>query len=179
MGDSIKTLVIHPTDITTHFLDAVYKNEDWTVITDPKTSNSNIRGAIHDHDRIICMGHGTPQGLISTTSHYNYRYMVGSGMVDLLREKDLVLIWCNADQFGRKYGLTGFITGMIISEEIEANMYNVNTVDGDIDESNRLFTDAITKTIKGTPEMIKEGGLEIYKGDSDVIAFNRENFNVF
>lgn len=176
--EKIKTLVIHPQDSSTQFLDKIYKNEDWTVVTDLNISKSNLRSLIQEHDRIICLGHGTGEGLMDLSGR-NCRLIIDSTLVYLLREKDLVLIWCNADEFGRKYGLNGFITGMIISEVEEAIMFCIPATAKEIEESNMLFTESIAKTIHGTPKMIMEGGLEIYKGDSAVIAFNRDNFHAF
>ena len=38
----MKTLVIHPEDPTTAFLDEVYLNRDWTIVTDNKISKRSL-----------------------------------------------------------------------------------------------------------------------------------------
>lgn len=175
----MKTLVIHPYDYTTRFLSVIYEGKDWTVITDTQFPKSKLKKAIQEHDRIICLGHGTEHGLIAMQSKWSWRQMIDSTLVYLLREKELVFVWCNADEFAKKYDLKGFITGMIISEDEEANMFSVNATEGEIYDSNVLFSKAVADSIDLPPHEMMENGLEIYKGDSDIIAFNRENFNVF
>ena len=46
-----------------------------------------------------------------------------------------------------KYGLTGYYTGMIISEYQEARFCNVEATQDDIDKSNELFGNALTESI--------------------------------
>ena len=60
----MRTLVIHPKDKTTDFLKPIYANRDWTVITGGCTKEE-VNKAISEHDHIIMMGHGTPQGLLA------------------------------------------------------------------------------------------------------------------
>lgn len=60
----MKTLVIHPKDRTTDFLKPIYHGRDWTVITGGCTKE-DVAKAIDEHDHIIMMGHGTPQGLLA------------------------------------------------------------------------------------------------------------------
>ena len=163
----MKTLVIHPDDISTAFLSQVYEGKDWTIIND-NPSKRYLKEQIEAHDRIIMMGHGTKWGL-----HGFQRTIVDSSYVYLLREKEIIAIWCNADEFVKKYDLKGFYTGMIISEFEEA--INEGVFDAtykDVNLSNILFTDAVTKTIDSDDmlgDMIKE-----YVGDSPVINFNKE-----
>ena len=134
----MKTLVIHPFDITTGFLEDIYIDKDWTVV-DWNPSKCGLKNLIKEHDRIIMLGHGTEDGLLG----YN-RFVINSELVYLLREKLCVCIWCNADKFVEKYSLKGFYTGMIISEHEEAIMFCVNTTNTEIYNSNTLFAKAIT-----------------------------------
>jgi len=164
----MKTLVIHPYDITTKFLEAAYLGKDWTIITDNSTSKKDIREAIKAHDRIIMMGHGSPNGLFGKG-----RLMIDSTYIHYLREKEIVAIWCNADKFVEKYDLKGFYTGMIISETTEAYFCNVIADQFDVDVSNELFTEAVTKSIDGSPDEMLKGMISEYQGsDNDVIAYN-------
>ena len=60
-----RTLVIHPKDKSTDFLKVIYANKpDWTVVTGNMTTE-DVNDLITQHDHIIMMGHGTPQGLLS------------------------------------------------------------------------------------------------------------------
>ena len=116
----MKTLVIHPEDYTTRFLTVIHEgHDDWTVITHD-VSHKVLKEQIKKHDRIIMLGHGTGWGLLG-----HGRFVIDSSLVYLLREKDCVCIWCNANDFVEQYGLKGFYTGMIISEMDEAYMCNV------------------------------------------------------
>ncbi len=82
----MKTLVIHPQDDTTSVLKIVYENHinDWTIITDPNISNKNLKNLIKNHDRIIIMGHGSPNGLFNPNMG---GFLIDSSFVYLLREK--------------------------------------------------------------------------------------------
>lgn len=134
----MKTLVIHPKDESTDFLCKIYKDHDWTVInsTVPKRV---MKDAIKSHDRIIMMGHGCDRGLFNS----NFDTVIDSNYVYLLREKDCIAIWCNADVFFLKYGLKGLYTGMIISDYTEAQYESVTATYHEIDESNFLFGKAM------------------------------------
>lgn len=174
----MKTLVIHPYDITTNFLKDIYAGKDWTVINDTQTSKKTIKQAIKEHDRIVMLGHGTPHGLVSIYRHDGYgfdhhRFMIDSSLVYLLREKEIVAIWCNADQFVEKYGLKGFYTGMIISEDIEANMESVIASHEEVDDSNVLFTEAVTKSIDAK-DMLSSMITEYTHPTNPIIGFNME-----
>ena len=134
----MKTLVIHPKDESTDFLCKIYKDHDWTIInsTVPKRV---MKDAIKSHDRIIMMGHGCERGLFNS----NFDTVIDSNYVYLLREKDCIAIWCNADVFFLKYGLKGLYTGMIISDYTEAQYESVTTTYHEIGESNFLFGKAM------------------------------------
>lgn len=161
----MKTLVIHPDDLSTAFLSQVYEGKDWTIINH-NPSKRYLKEQIKAHDRIIMLGHGTKFGL-----HGFRRTVIDSTHVYLLREKEIIAIWCDADQFVEKYDLKGFYTGMIISEYEEAIICSVKATDKDINLSNILFTEAVTKTIDSKDmlgDMIKE-----YVGDTPTINFNK------
>jgi hypothetical protein len=164
----MKTLVIHPEDNTTDFLKVIYQDRDWTVITD-NISKSKLKKSIREHDRIIMLGHGTECGLIG----YNDNSLINSSWVWLLREKETVCIWCNADVFVEKYGLKGLYTGMIVSDWIEANMFCIDSSYAEIEESNKLFAEAVRQGIddESSDSVIKK----LYEGNTHVIEFNRDN----
>lgn len=168
----MKTLVIHPKDKTTDFLSVIYQDKDWTVITDPYLSKSKLRKAIKEHDRIVMLGHGTPKGLVIIEKNM-FKYIIDSTFVYLLREKDCVCVWCEADQFVEKYNLKGFYTGMIISDIEEAYMWNIKASLDDIDNSNELFAQSIKNSIDSR-SMLLDMKFS-YIGESNVINFNKQN----
>ena len=156
----MKTLVIHPQDESTWFLDRVYSNiEDLTLITGD-VSKDEIREFVESHDRIMMMMvHGSPRGLFSVGSfRTNNGYIIDESFVDLLREKkDSVFIWCNADQFVDYHGLKGFYTGMFISEVGEAMYCGLpKTKQPEVDESNYSFVDIMGECINLETKLIHD-----------------------
>jgi len=166
ISNRVKTLVIHPDDRSTDFLKEIYRGKYWTVVNDHNACKSRkvLTNLIKKHDRIIMLGHGYPGGLFYTA--------INSDMVYLLREKDCVCIWCNADQFVNAYGLKGFYTGMFISEVGEAYGNGIKASQDEVTYSNNLFATELNKVIDTAflPELIKEA----YDGECPVIRFNNE-----
>lgn len=155
----MKTLIIHPKDDTTSFLDIVYQTiEDKTVITGG-ISKQEVYELINSHDRVMMMGHGSPHGLFSTNSFKNCGgYIIDYTTVPLLEQKDnSVFIWCNADMFVDEFELKGFYSGMFISEVGEALYCGLPGIPQDIvDESNYGFSEIISKYINEDTNVIYE-----------------------
>ena len=169
----MKTLIIHPKDPSTAFVKEMYKDFDWTVIDDPRVSKKKLKKEIQAHDRIFMIGHGTPHGLLTSE-----RTIIDSNMVYLLREKECIFFWCDADKFVEKYDLKGFYTGMIISEQVEADFYQVWANQEEINESNDLMMRAVKESVD-SGDMLKNLK-EIYNSEvnpkNDVIGFNEVRF---
>jgi hypothetical protein len=144
----MKTLIIHPDDRSTDFLKPIYENvTDATVITGGLTK-SEVNQLIEQHDRIYMMGHGSPSGLFgvgkflpeSVTVGYGPGFIIGNDTVELLRNKECIYIWCNADQFVTKHNLKGLYSGMFISEVGEAYYCGLpGTPQSVVDTSNDSF----------------------------------------
>jgi hypothetical protein len=156
----MKTLIIHPADNSTSFLDIVYESiPNKTVITGG-VSKSEVQQLIREHDRVMMMGHGSPAGLFSVGQFHEHRsycsYIIDQSMVPLLNEKDnSVFIWCNADKFVETFQLKGFYTGMFISEVGEAVYCGLpGTQQDEVDESNYGFVNIIGKYINEDTESI-------------------------
>lgn len=168
MSKNIKTLVLHPRDISTDFLSHIYKDRDFTIITE-NIGNSKKRKLLKEYDRIIMLGHGTKDGLLGYE-----KFMIDSKDVSTLREKEIVAIWCNADEFVKKYNLKGFYSGMFISEIDEAYYEGVYglTID-EIEKSNNDFAKILGKYLdsKNVLDNVKK---EYNKDDSSVVAFNSQ-----
>lgn len=161
----MKTLIIHPTDPSTFFLDIVYAPiEDKTLVTGNMTKRE-VNELIKTHDRIMMMGHGSPSGLFSVGQFTNsYGLIIDHTTVPLLREKqENIFIWCNADQFVDRYELKGFYSGMFISEVGEANYCGLPWTEQDqVDESNYGFCNIIAKYINETKDIIHENVTKEY-----------------
>jgi len=159
----MKTLIIHPADDSTFFLDIVYKNiPDKTVITGG-VSKFEVMKLIESHDRVMMMGHGSPGGLFSvgqfTEMGSKYGgYIIDQSMVPLLEKKDnSVFIWCNADKFVNTFKLKGFYSGMFISEVGEASYCGLpGTPQEMVDESNYGFCNIIAKYINEDKQIIHQ-----------------------
>ena len=134
------TLVIHPDDRSTDFLRPIYQDlKHKTVITGPITRDG-LHALIKAHDRIIGLGHGSPSGLFNMSSNGFGSYVLGASEVEVLRGKELVSIWCHANQFMERHRLNGLYSGMFISEVSEARYYGLNEVtQADVNESNDAF----------------------------------------
>jgi hypothetical protein len=177
-----KTLIIHPKDESTFFLDIVYNPiPNKTVITGGVTKDELVE-LIKTHDRVMMMGHGSPYGLFSigqfTNTNYG-NYIIDHTLVSYLNEKDdNVFIWCNADQFVNRHGLKGFFSGMFISEVSEAGYCKVYGTDQEIvDESNYGFCNIVAKHINETKEVIYENVMKEYGliAENNPVAFYNHN----
>jgi hypothetical protein len=156
----MKTLIIHPFDPSTSFLEIVYESIENKTVIIGGVSKDDIRKQIKEHDRVMMMGHGSPSGLFSVGQFFENRnycsYIIDETMVPLLSEKDnSVFIWCNADRFVNKFELKGFYSGMFISEVGEANYCGLQSTSQDVvDESNYGFVNIIAKHINENTEII-------------------------
>jgi hypothetical protein len=163
------TLVIHPSDSSTDFLNVIYQGTDWTVINHDIPDQS-LRTLISRHDRIIMLGHGFQGGLLG----YD-KIVINSSHVDLLRTKKLVGIWCFANLFFEGHELLGIYTDMIISEAQEAEAFGVEYTDGFIDRSNKMFALAVRDSIISDEPI--QTFREMYRSNfNPVIKWNQDNF---
>lgn len=182
-----KTLVIHPQDVSTVFLENIYKNKNFTVVNDCNISKLQIRDLIKQHDRIIMCGHGIGSGLINPASvnrqkivDYNNLYLIDDSFVDLLKDKETISIWCYSDQFFRRNRLKGFHTGMIISEVAEEQFIlgNVPLNEKEINDNMIRFAKIINECIDLPALGMRDYILEHYTGNDPVTQFNRRNIIV-
>lgn len=94
---------------------------------------------------VIMLGHGSPTGLFNE----NWQgYSVDSSVVNLLRDKKCVGIWCYASEFAMKYDLKGFFTSMFISNKFEAACHGFKAEDEEIYEQTHRFLKTINELIK-------------------------------
>lgn len=176
-----RTLIIHPKDKSTEFLKPIYSNIKHKTIIEGGMSKNEVFKEIDRHDRIIMMGHGAPTGLFSVNQFPSaYGYIIDYSTVPLLRNKECIFIWCNADQFVKKYDLKGLYSGMFISEVSEATycgLYNIPQKD--VTESNDYFAKLMSEKLNDKSALnevydhvYKEYG--IYSQGNKVANYNHE-----
>ena len=153
----MKTLIIHPEDNSTEFLSQIYAPiVNKTVITE-EVSKSEIRKLIDSHDRVLMLGHGSPNGLLSIDMFPDAgSYIIDDSMVLSLKNKtNCLFIWCHANQFVQRHGLSGLYCGMFLSEMIELFYYGLDDIDSDwIDQSNERFASIVSKYLNEPMEIL-------------------------
>lgn len=183
-----KILLIHPNDESTAFAKKSYSNQtNWTILNE-HLSKSALRKLIQEHDIIIMLGHGTQSGLLNP-HHNNKGYIIDSTFVYALRHKYCVGIWCYASQFFQNYGLTGwslqktFISDMNDLEFVYYHRYDIKSginieKDGPhlIQESNNLFTEALTNNFLNPKKVMK---LYDNKTNNPIIEYNKPQIDIF
>jgi hypothetical protein len=144
----MKNLIIHPEDPTTTFLSQIYAQLTHKTIIRGGISKSEIPKLIESHDRVLMLGHGSPYGLLNSGQFPDAgSYIIAYSMVLSLRNKtNNVFIWCHADQFVQRHGLSGFYSGMFVSEVEEALYYGIDDINWNmIDQSNDRFASVVSK----------------------------------
>ena len=181
----MKTLIIHPKDRSTWFLDITYKKlPDVTLVTGDLTK-SQVLNLISTHDRVMMMGHGSPGGLFCVGQfRHTQGFIIDDSAAELLKgKKDSVFFWCHADQFVRKHGLSGFSTGMFISEVGEADWCRVLADQRMVDESNFLFMEeaalAMAASSKDLHKQVTTGKYADLAKKNPAAAYNHERLYFF
>lgn len=149
----MKTLVIHPKDSSTTFLSDIYSGlPDVTMFTGG-LSRLDLQKHISNHSRVILCGHGSPSGLFGVGQFPSSNgLIIDKTMMSSLRNKPNTLyIWCNADVFVRRHGLSGFYTGMFLSQMSECLWFRVKCSEEDINESNLGFAKIVAQHIEEPP----------------------------
>ena len=146
----MKYLIIHPEDQTTTFLKPIYAHlKNKTVITGGATK-IELQKLIDVHDQVIMLGHGSPMGLFAVDRFPEAKInIIDDSMVNSLRGKtNNIFIWCHADQFVQRNGLSGLYCGMFVSEFEEGLLYDIWDADEVwIKESNCQFSTILSKHI--------------------------------
>ena len=113
------TLVIHCADRTTDMLSQIYAGKGWDVLRDGNIDKNELHQLIESHDKIVCLGHGTPSGLINKQGG---GMVIGAEEAPYLKGKNIFAIWCNADKYFKQHNIGHgcFITKNVPSEVCEA-----------------------------------------------------------
>ena len=127
------------------------------------------------NESLMCFGHGTESGLLSEDWSET---IIDSSMVDLLRDRDIIGIWCYASEFAKRHNLRGFFTYMFVSNLQECVFCRLGYYDEEIIfEQNEKFARRINELINnGTPlaewvELLNEGRDQGYA----FVDFNYDN----
>ena len=164
----MRTLVVHPYDPSTDFLCGIYREHDCDVLRD---GNRVDPGLLIQYNRIIMLGHGSQWGLFTTCGYPASVYTIDASHQVSLMGKDNVYIWCHASMFVAANGLTGFASGMFISEVNEASYYGIQATQKEIDYSNHLFASVLGKHLNS--EELTKNVLAEYRDDHNpVIHYN-------
>ena len=130
-------------------------------------------------DTLLCLGHGSPRGLFASDWQ---GYVIDSSMTHLLKDREMIGIWCYASDFARINNLKGFFTYMFISNAGEAKAHSCGEVTDElIYEENLKFSNAINTFIKeGRPmEEWVETLYENCNNDLPFVEFNYSNLAYF
>ena len=134
--------ILHANDPTTQFLSLLYETRDDVTCRITETStNAQVLRAIREADTIMMLGHGNEYGLFSKPNKNGKfeRLLITDRHAEFLRGKTCIGIWCHANKFAKRYGLTGLFTGMIISELQEASDLDILSTKEEIDRENVKF----------------------------------------
>jgi hypothetical protein len=176
----MKNLIIHPEDSTTTFLSQIYAQLTNKTVIRGDVSKSELSKLIESHDRVLMLGHGSPDGLLSIDMFPDAgSYIVDDSLVPSLKNKtNSLFIWCNADQFVQRHGLSGLCSGMFISEVGEAFYYGFDDVDWNmIDQSNDRFASIVSKYLNEPIEILYHKLLyeyELIARTNPIAKFNLE-----
>jgi len=173
----MKNLIIHPTDSSTEFLKPIYANVSDAIILNGGATKDQVKELITRHDRVIMLGHGSPYGLFSIGQFAGENgYVIDSTMVPLLKDKECISIWCNADKFMNQHELNGFYSGMFISEVSEATYCGLpGTEQETVTASNDYFAELLGEVINEPLSVIYEHVMDNYElliEDNPVANYN-------
>jgi len=178
----MKTLVIHPEDRSTDFLKPIYANIKHKTVLSKNISRNKLLAAVRLHDIIIMLGHGSSSGLFNVSGIGKGVMVVGESLVEELRDKQLIAIWCNADKFIEHHSLPALYSGMFISEVSEARYCNVQGDQVMVNESNNTFAALLGRMLTETSmdlEKTHDMVLESYEELGEVNAVAKYNSDRF
>ena len=178
----MKTLVLHPDDRSTDFLKPIYANIKRKTVIVKDTSRDVLLALIRSHDTIIMLGHGSSSGLFNVSGIGKGVMVIGESIVEELRGKQLIAIWCNCDKFIERHDLNALYSGMFISEVSEARYCGVQGDQAMVDESNSTFAvllgNMLSETsmdLEKTFDMVLESYEEL--GEVNTVAkYNSDRF---
>lgn len=168
------TVVFHKTDNTTDMLSQIYEGKGWDVFRSTyDLDEAELFKVVDAHKRVVCLGHGSGYGLIG---------MFGPEMAPHFKDKQLFIIWCNADEYFKKYsiGQGQFVTGNMPSEVWECSAAGCGSISKELMLENITYwsklcadvTEAcLNGNVKESVDYIRKNYLELY-GNHPVTIYN-------
>ena len=145
-------VVLVDTTNDAHLLHRAYQGiEDVTLWVNPSCEQVDRVLSERPHETLMCLGHGCQYGLFGPFCMYGIgiSMAISDANVDLLKDRELICIWCNADEFGRRHPeLKGFFTSMFISNANEAHCFGFDADEDDIFNEVTLFTERVNNLIR-------------------------------
>lgn len=124
-------------------------------------------------ETFMCLGHGSPRGLFSADMR---GYLLDRDNVHLLKDRDVIGIWCYASDFARLNNLRGFFTYMFISNAQEVFSHRFGTQTNEfVFEQNQHFASKVNELIRNKTPM--EDWVEILYESADRIDVDFVNYN--
>ena len=159
--------------------DAIYSNldEDAIILHNPSRAEVDTVLKERPSETLLCFGHGVQKGLFS---HDFKSMLIDAESVPLLKERDVIGIWCYASVFGAFHNLRGFFTYMFISNHEECAFNRCGWYEDDvIFAENRIFAEQVNRFIReNTPlEQWIERFNESRTSDLSFVKFNYSNFS--
>ena len=166
-------------DESTDFLAPIYKPIKNKTVIIGGSHKSELMHLIPKYDRVIMMGHGSPNGLYAIGIWWDQpQYIIDESFVPYLRgNPSNMYIWCHADQFVDRHGLSGLCCGMFISSKIESIECGVGADHSDIEESNSRFVEILASCIEEDSNTIHKHLMEQYRRNSErnpVVQYNHK-----
>lgn len=157
-----------------HLLHKAYEGiEDSVILVNPNPKELDDLLRQKPNDTLVGLGHGCSSGLFG----YNCNIIIGERNLDLLKDRDLICIWCNADGFLKRHPeLRGFASSMFISNESELYYcgFSNNYTNEDIFSEVSLFSERVNKLIQDDEPLKDWPSLLRSQADmsKDYVAYN-------
>lgn len=155
----------------------LYDGIECTLLTNPR--RSEVVKILEDNptETLMCFGHGSSNGLFS--SHIDENMVIDGQMIHLLKDREIIGIWCYASQFAIKHNLKGFFTYMFISNSVEAKCFMYKGGNEEIFAENKLFAERINNFIKDKTPLCEwvDKLNEVANHDIDFVHFNYSNLS--
>ena len=151
--------------------------EDVTLLVNPTCEEVDKVLMERPGETLMCMGHGYAGGLFGGLYFWGkgVPVLVGDRNIELLRDRDLICIWCHASDFSAAHPeLRGFFSGMFISNAGEAATFGFDADEDDIYNEVTLFAERVNKLLKDKTSIYEWPGILRSQADlsKDFIRFN-------
>ena len=153
----------HDTDIMSCIYDGLTADNGHIVMQNPTRQEVEDMLKAHPTMPALFLGHGSSQGLFAPQGGF----IIDENNVELLRDREVIGIWCYARRFGEQHNLRGFFTDMFVSNSGEAGWFGfVGHKDEDEDDDDfYLYEDEDDDTCEAEDDDYDydwSGGMQTY-----------------